>query len=180
MDDLKDNDCSDIHKDLIKFLVREKRNELETILKHVNIDVYHALYIHSQELLDVSTVLFTETMSAPDIWMPKLDLDLVEALKVVLEETEDNFKRSSFRKKDKVHLRISNLPAIPWFQKKLVPRCYEDGDVIQLVGIVTKTVQPKLLTWRNDVKCLKCGYTFPIEADYDQFYSLPNSGKFIQ
>ena len=177
MDNLNDDDCSDIHKDLIKFLVKEKRNDLETILKHMNIDIYHALYIHSQELLDVSTVLFSETMSNPDIWMPKLDSDLEEALKIVLDETRsDHIKRSSLIKKEKVHLRISNLPAIPWFQKKLVPRCYEDGDVIQLVGIVTKTVQPKLLTWRNDVKCLKCGYTFPIEAAYDQFYLLPNSG----
>ena len=170
------NDNSSEHNKLIKFLVEKKSRELELILKRRNSDVYHSLYIHSQELLDVSTFLFTQTIADPDKWLLKLDADLIKALDNVYEAASDT---SDYVKKEKVHLRISNLPAIPWFQKKTVPRCYDDGDVIQLVGTVTKSVQPKLLTWRHDVTCQKCGYTCPVEADYDQFYQLPNSGKIL-
>ena len=162
------------HEDLVSFLVSNKKIDLETILMRKNTDNYHVLLIHSQELLDVSTNLFSQAMSDPDKTFPKLDADLMKALDHVFEDREAN--KGVFIKKDKVHLRISHLPAIPWFQKKSVPRSLDSGDVIQLVGTVTKTIQPKLLSWRQNVSCAKCGYVFPVLADYDQFYTLPNTG----
>ena len=165
------------HEKLVTFIVSKKKIDLETILRLKNTDNYHVLRIHSQELLDVSHELFSQTMSDPDNMMPKLDADLLEALNRVFDEkAKVETERDNFIKKDKVHLRISHLPAIPWFQKKSVPRSLNAEDVIQLVGTVTKTIQPKLLSWRQDVSCIKCGYVFPVQADFDQFYSLPNTG----
>ena len=161
-------------EDLVSFLVRNKKKDLEAILMQKNTDNYHVLHIHSQELLDVSTNLFSEAMSDPDKTIPKLDADLLKALDHVFGDSEVN--RGGFVKKEKVHLRISHLPAIPWFQKKSVPRSLDSGDVIQLVGTVTKTIQPKLLSWRQNVSCVKCGYVVPVLADYDQFYNIPNTG----
>ena len=162
------------HEDLVSFLVSNKKKELEAILTTKNTDNYHVLHIHSQELLDVSTNLFSQAMSDPEKTIPQLDANLLKALDRVYDDGVA--KRGLFIKKEKVHLRISHLPAIPWFQKKSVPRSLDFGDVIQLVGTVTKTIQPKLLSWRQNVSCAKCGYTFPVLADYDQFYTLPNTG----
>ena len=164
------------HDDLVSFLLRNKKKDLETILMRKNTDNFHVLHIHSQELLDVSTNLFSQAMSDPDKTIPKLDADLHKALDHVFEE-DGNANRGLFIKKEKVHLRISHLPAIPWFQKKSVPRSMDSGDVIQLVGTITKTIQPKLLSWRQNVSCVKCGYVFPVQADYDQFYTLPHAGR---
>jgi len=165
------NNDERMHSDLIQFLIDKKHKDLERILRSCNTNIFHVLYIHSQELIDVSTFLFTQTIADPDTWSEKLDKDLLAALEKVYVQAPNEYIR-----KEKVHMRISHLPAIPWFQKRTVPRCYEDGDVLQLVGTVTKTVQPKLLTWRHDVRCGKCGYIFPVQADYDQFYNLQTSG----
>ena len=44
--------------------------------------------------------------------------------------------------------------------------------MIEICGTVTKTAQPKMLTYRKDMMCSKCRYTFPVTADYNQFYEL--------
>ena len=162
-------------RELIKFLVEHRKTELEDILRSDNHDKHFVIEVHSSELLDSSLQLFTQTVSDPDTVLPQLDQDLLEALDQILEA---NKNEKNFTKKSNVHLRLSALPAIPWFQKKSVPRSGDTGDLIQLVATVTKVSQPRLLTWRQDVKCSSCGYVFPALAQFDQFYNLANTGKY--
>jgi len=159
----------DVNEEFIHYLVTSKRRELEQVLISGDSDSYQSVYLHSQEMLDVSDLLFSQAMSDPDKWFPKLDKLLMKAVEKVYQEKVD---KTGLVMKDKLHLRVANLPAIPWFQKVAVPKCEAVGDVIQLVGTVTKTVQPRMLTWRKDMTCTKCKYTFPIMADYDQFYQF--------
>ena len=103
------------HEDLIKFLTDKRRIALESILTDPDSSKYHVVSIHSSELLDVSLKLFTETVSDADKWLPILDKDVLKAMDTIFDESED---KSKLVKKEKVHLRISALPAIPWFQVK--------------------------------------------------------------
>ena len=162
-----------VNENLVDFLVSKKKKDLEFILEQKNSDIYHVCSISSHELLDISIELFSQAMSNPDKTMAQFDNDLIQALDIIYVQASNP---QLFTKKEKVHLRLSNLLAIPWFQKRAVPRCEQAGDVIQLAATVTKTAAPRLLAWRHDVRCLKCGYTFPVTADHDQFYSPQTSG----
>ena len=165
-----------VNENLVDFLVSKKKKDLEFILEQKNSDIYHVCSISSHELLDISSELFSQAMSNPDKTMAQMDNDLIQALDIIYEQSSNP---QLFTKKEKVHLRLSNLLAIPWFQKRAVPRCEQAGDVIQLAATVTKTAAPRLLAWRHDVRCLKCGYTFPVTADHDQFYSPQTSGDLL-
>ena len=101
------------HEDLIKFLTDKRRLVLNSILSDPDCSKYHVVSIHSSELLDVSLKIFTETVSDADKWLPILDKDVLSALDIIYDESED---KSKLTKKEMVHLRISALPAIPWFQ----------------------------------------------------------------
>jgi len=162
--------AGDVNEEFIHYLVTTKRKELEQVLSIGDLENYQSVSLHSQELLDVSDLLFSQAMSDPEKWFPKLDKLLYMALKRVYEEK--NNIMTQWILKEKVHLRVANLPPIPWFQKVAVPKCENVGDVIQLVGTVTKTVQPRMLTWRKDMTCMKCKCSFPVLADYDQFYQF--------
>ena len=164
-----------VNENLVDFLVSKKKKDLELILEQKNSDIYHVCSISSHELLDISSELFSQTMSNPDKTMAQLDSDLIQALDIIYEQSNNYL----FTKKEKVHLRLSTLFGIPWFQKRAVPQCEQVGDVIQLAATVTKTAAPRLLAWRHDVRCLKCGYTFPVTADHDQFYSPQTSGDLL-
>ena len=161
---------------LVEYLVTKKCKELEHVLQSEDLEKRHVVHIHSQELVDISPVLFSQCMSDPDKWILILDKLLAKALDHVYEEALTE-KKNVFTKKETVHLRIASLPADPWFQKSSFPKVEQVGHMVQLVGTVTKTGKRTMLIWRKDVKCSKCKYTFVMEADYQQFYNVPVSGR---
>ena len=163
---------------LLDYLVKNKTKELETILQSDNEVKRHVVYIHSQELIDVSVSLFVKLMSDPDKWMIILNRLLVKALDLVYKDGSSKAGVATARtKKENVQLRLGSLPNDPWFQKTAVPRVEEVGQMIQLVATVTKTSQTELFVWRKNVKCVKYRVSFPMTADLTQFNTVPLSGK---
>ena len=165
---------------LVSYLVEKKHQELESILRSVDLEgrKVHLVHIHSQELMDISPILFSQCMSDPEKWTLILDKLLAVALDQVYDEVSSK-ERNVFTKKETVHLRLASLPADPWFQRTSFPKVEQVGHMVQLVGTVTKTVQRNTLVWRKNVKCSKCRFTFPMVGDYEQFYSVPLSGRNI-
>ena len=144
--------------------------------------VWHSVPLHGQHLLNVSSQLFSKAMAEPSLTFPLLDKLLAKAADRVYHGGGQE-QRAEWNPAPLLHLRLSSLPAIPYFHKNSVPRADAVGQVppvppspprrlqvIQFSGTVTKTGPRKLLTWRKHLSCTKCRSSLPLLADYDQHY----------
>ena len=123
-----------------------------------------SVYIHGQDLLNASYLLFIRAMSDPLVYLPRLDALLAQAAGRIVGQKAVV--------KD-LRLRFSSLPAIPLFHKRSVPRSENAGQIIQFTGTVTKASQRRSLRWRKQLVCGKCQQSSPLLAEYDQFYEFP-------
>ena len=142
---------------LVKYLMENKKREIQDILDGA---APKSVYIFGQDLLNLDVQQFCKAMNDPMAYLPHLDTALTKAAKHMAEEAHV----------ERLRLRISNLPSIPFFQRSKVPRCEDTGRIVQFRGTVTKTKARLVLWWRKHTTCQSCGESCPIEADYDQFY----------
>ena len=70
--------------------------------------------------LQVSHLLFAKTMSEPLTFLPRLDHLLAEAAQRVAKVAREAKEATELA--TTLHLRISSLPAVPYFSRRVVPR----------------------------------------------------------
>jgi len=155
-------ELAEAEKDFIAYLEKTKEKEIRAILDG-RIE-QSSVYIHGQDLLNASYLLFIRAMADPLVYLPRLDALLTQAARRTLGQKAVV--------KD-LRLRFSSLPAIPLFHRRSVPRSENAGQIIQFTGTVTKASQRRLLRWRKQLVCNKCQQSSPLLAEYDQFYEFP-------
>jgi len=153
---------AEAEKEFIAYLEKSKEMEIRAILDART--EKSSVYIHGQDLLNASYLLFIRAMADPLVYLPRLD--------ALLSQAAGRIVGQKAVVKD-LRLRFSSLPAIPLFHKRSVPRSENAGQIIQFTGTVTKASQRRSLRWRKQLVCSKCRQSSPLLADYDQFYEFP-------
>ncbi|TRY70613.1 hypothetical protein TCAL_02324 [Tigriopus californicus] len=71
-----------------------------------------------------------------------------------------------------IHWRLSALPPFRDFVRDTVPKSEDVGLLLSIRGTAIKTGWPKMLEKRKRFHCGSCGYSFELEADFEQFYKF--------
>ena len=86
--------------------------------------------------------------------------------------------------KERVHVRPCSLPLCPELQRVSVPHCVDIGRLLSFTGlcmcvpvccdgcitagVVTHSGPTKMLEWRRELVCTKCGKSVMAYADFEQ------------
>ena len=57
-------------------------------------------------------------------------------------------------------------------QRTTVPKSEDVGLLVALKGTVIKSSVQRMLEFKRLVQCAKCGHTFQVEADFEQYYKM--------
>ncbi|KAM9356307.1 DNA helicase MCM9 [Pholidichthys leucotaenia] len=71
-----------------------------------------------------------------------------------------------------LHARITGLPVCPELTRDTIPRSEDVGHFLSVTGTVIRTGVAKVLEYERDYICTTCRHVFPVQADFDQFYTF--------
>ncbi|CAG2054637.1 unnamed protein product [Timema podura] len=150
------------HKDeLISILSKEEE------MQHYSIQVnFVTLYENSTELGDC-------ILSNPNDVLLLCDTALVQAQGALVENQPEDTQHL-LAVKTNIHARMTGLPTCPELHRTIFPHNDDMGCFLQVSGTVVRIVVPKMLEFQRDYICAKCKHSFKVQADYEQFYLLPN------
>merc|ERR1719158_135703 len=137
-DEEVEREYAEAENDFITYLEKSKKREIQAILDGKT--QQSSVYIHGQDLLNASHLLFIRAMADPLVYLPRLD--------ALLSQAAGRLVGHNSVLKD-LRLRFSSLPAIPLFLRRSVPRSENAGQIIQFTGTVTKASQRRSLRWRK-------------------------------
>ncbi|XP_023231500.1 DNA helicase MCM9-like [Centruroides sculpturatus] len=79
--------------------------------------------------------------------------------------------------KPNIHVRLSEFPACAEIYRSILPKCADIGKFVIITGTVIRSTSVKMLEYQKEYMCNKCKYSFTIDADIKQYYSMPKPTK---
>nr|CAD7455527.1 unnamed protein product [Timema tahoe] len=124
-------------------------------------------------LYENSTELGDCILSNPNDVLLLCDTALVQAQGALVESQPEDTQHL-LAVKTNIHARMTGLPTCPELHRTIFPHNDDMGCFLQVSGTVVRIVVPKMLEFQRDYICAKCKHSFKVQADYEQFYLLPN------
>ncbi|XP_065578963.1 DNA helicase MCM9-like isoform X2 [Artemia franciscana] len=128
------------------------------------------------KLLDNYQLLCENILCQPVQCLPIAKMALIEAQKSLVQGINDEQKSKAFVKTN-CRIEVIGLPECPELYRVTIPHTRDVGLFICLSGTVIRTTQPKMLEYRRNYQCVKCQYTFTLEADFEQHYVFQPPSK---
>nr|XP_050045792.1 DNA helicase MCM9-like isoform X1 [Dermacentor andersoni] len=149
------------------FLLENHKHDLEAILASDDDRRHYCLRVNGTTLFDASVEFGESLLYNPLKTLDSMNTSVALALRDALDDCSVGDK---YNLKEKVHLRLVNLPQ--FIQTATLPKCKQVSRFQAITGTVLRIKGMKVLEHSRDYLCATCGYSFTIRADLVMFCML--------
>jgi len=152
------------------FLEEHHREDITSVLVADDPTGQYCVVVNALELFDSNIEVSQKLLAAPNKMLPLFDGALAQAAVSIMQE---NATQMSMSFKSHLHVRLSNLPICPELRRDKIPKTSDIGRFLALSGTVIRVSTVKLLEYEKEYICARCKHVFGVQADFEQFYSIP-------
>lgn len=127
---------------------------------------HRSLCFNACTLTDFCGQAVTAILLHPESTLARCDQIVAESVLALAQSAEIPTIRPQ------IHWRLSALPPFREFVRDTVPKSEDVGLLLSIRGTAIKTGWPKMLEKRKRFHCGMCGFSFELEADFEQFYKF--------
>ena len=161
------NDSLQVFKD---FLSTHHERDILEMLSEDDDTIHYAIRVDGSVLLNSNIMIFTQLMNSPLDLLPLFDQALFATQREIMQIYESQL---SVTFKPYCHVRISKLIPVSELERAQLPQCKDINKFLQVTGTVIRCTIAKLLEVEKQYVCGKCGFTFDVQAEFEQGYKIP-------
>ncbi|KJE96086.1 mini-chromosome maintenance deficient 9 [Capsaspora owczarzaki ATCC 30864] len=158
----------------VQFCATYHAADVESILLAPNADQHYSVSINVLDIIDSNHQTGTLLLAFPLTLLPIFDNAIRQCEALMLERSEGC---SEMIYKNNVHARLSNLPICAEVTRAQLPRSTDIGQFLSISGTVTRTGGVRMLEFEREFSCEKCKGTFRVQAEFEQFHSIPRPSR---
>ncbi|XP_064399703.1 DNA helicase MCM9-like isoform X2 [Halichondria panicea] len=153
-----------------RFLLKKHPAAVESLLTCPDTSQHYGMEINLLELSDFDPDLVDSVLVSPIATLPHLTQGLQAAMTELLSTYQGT---QNYVMKENVHVRLTNMFVCPELNRFTVPQSCDIGRLLSITATAVRTSAVKVLEKEREYVCSKCKQSFSIEADFEQFYTLP-------
>ncbi|CAH3154559.1 unnamed protein product [Pocillopora meandrina] len=156
------------------FLEEHHKEDILNVLMADDPSSQYCVVVNVLELFDSNIEVSQKLLADPNKMLPLFDGALAQAAVSIMQESTTQISMSF---KAHLHVRLSNLPVCPELRRDKIPKTSDIGRFLAISGTVIRVSTVKLLEYERDYICARCKHIFGVQADFEQFYSIPKPSK---
>ncbi|KAL9967665.1 hypothetical protein ACROYT_G025945 [Oculina patagonica] len=156
------------------FLQEHHKEDITSALLADDPSCQYSVVVNALELFDSNIEVSQKLLAAPNRMLPLFDGALAQAAVTIMQESATQVSMSF---KSHLHVRLSNLPICPELRRDKIPKTSDIGRFLAVSGTIIRVSTVKLLEYEKEYICARCKHVFGVQADFEQFYSIPKPTK---
>ncbi|XP_018649502.1 putative DNA replication licensing factor MCM1 [Schistosoma mansoni] len=152
-----------------EYLLREHRSDICKLSLLLPSEPHQSIIVHFNNLCEFNSIFSELILSKPEETLNLLNKSVYQ---VIQSNKVDSPKQLLDNIQQNIHIRLTALPIIPEVYKNHIPTSIDTGKFIALRAIVSRVGPVQVIRSKVQYYCTKCGYTFSVYADFENFYAL--------
>ncbi|CAH8543627.1 unnamed protein product [Schistosoma rodhaini] len=152
-----------------EYLLREHRSDICKLSLLLPSEPHQSIIVHFNNLCEFNSIFSELILSKPEETLNLLNKSIYQ---VIQSNKVDSPKQLLDDIQQNIHIRLTALPIIPEVYKNHIPTSIDTGKFIALRAIVSRVGPVQVIQSKVQYYCTKCGYTFSVYADFENFYAI--------